>query len=59
MGFKVKNHDYLNMKTKTPQYGFKIFVGGEWCLASLGSRLILFDTPEERDIAVKEFKAGN
>lgn len=54
MTFKTKSYDWLDSKTNKPQYGFKIYVTGEWCLACVGARLILFDTPEERDKAMKE-----
>lgn len=59
MKFKTKKYDWLDSKTNKPKYGFKVFIGGEWCLACSDNKLILFDTAQERDVAIKEFKSGN
>ena len=59
MKFRTKKYDWLNSKTCKPKYGFKVFIGGEWCLAAENNKLLIFDTPEERDAAVKEFKDGS
>lgn len=46
---RTRNHDYLNMHTIEPEFGFQVFDEGEWKNVAEAGVPCIYKTEKERD----------
>lgn len=53
---KTRVHDWLDMKTLKPAYGFQVFVDGKWLDVAENGKACIFHSTGERDKKQAKFR---
>lgn len=53
---RTRKHDWFDTRCNKPQYGFQVFINGQWKHAAEDGKPCIFDTKEERKAKQSEFR---